>query len=102
MAKLDLSKNWVLRPGELHTIMAMIRAIGKFVDGTGLEYTLCDLYGDAVMSQILVGKDMRQGIEEHITLLIGLCNCYTNLFFTHHEDIKDKFDRDIKKLIAAL
>ena len=76
MAKPDLSKNWVLRPGELHTIMAMLRAIGTFVDVTGLERTLGDLYGDAVMSQILAGKHVRRGIEAHTTLLLALCKCY--------------------------
>src|ERR1051325_3227638 len=102
MAKADLSKNWVLRPGELHTVMAMLRAIGTFVEGTGLECALSDLYGDAVMSQILAGKHVRRGIEAHTTLLLALYKCYSDLFFTHHEGIKEEIDREIQTLIAAL
>jgi hypothetical protein len=102
MAKPDLSKNWVLRPGELHTVMAMLRAIGAFVEGTGLDCALTDLYGDAVLSQILAGKHVRRGIEAHTTLLLALYKCYTDVFFTHHKVIKDELDIEIKQLISVL
>ena len=29
-------KNWVLRPGELHTCFAALHALGKYIDGSGL------------------------------------------------------------------
>ena len=55
--------------------MAMLIAIGTFIEATGLESALSDLYEHAVLSQILAGKHVRRGIQAHITLLLALCKC---------------------------
>ena len=39
----------VLRPGELHTVMAQLRTIGTYIDSSGLDlcWVEADLYGTA-------------------------------------------------------
>jgi hypothetical protein len=52
MARNDLH-HIVLRPGELHVLMAQLRALGSFVDNSGID--LCwiesDLYGPQLLSK---------------------------------------------------
>lgn len=55
MARNDLN-HLILRPGELHIVMAQLRTIGAFIDNSGID--LCwiesELYGPATVKQIIV------------------------------------------------
>ena len=102
MANKELSKNWVLRPGELHIIMAMLRAIGSFLDGTGLDSILSSLYDDSTVTNILAGKCVRRAIEAHISLRLALFKCYIDEFYKLHPQIKEKLEPELEKLVDAL
>ncbi|KAJ8888891.1 hypothetical protein PR048_008385 [Dryococelus australis] len=71
-------------------------------NGTGLECALTDLYSDTVTSQILAGKHVRRGVEEHTTLTLALFRCYIHVFQIQHEDMKEEYGREIQNLIAAM
>ncbi|KAJ8884907.1 hypothetical protein PR048_011103 [Dryococelus australis] len=90
------------RPGELHIIMAILHAIGTFIDGTGLECALADLYSDTVISQMVAGKCVRRGVEAHTTLTLALFRCYSHVFQIQHKDMKEECGRETESLIAAL
>lgn len=102
MADKDLSKNWILRPGELHIIMAMLRAIGCYIDGTGLEATLSAVYDESVVANILAGKCVRRAIDAHTSLRLALFKCVSDEFYKEQGDIKEKLEPDMRKLLALL
>ena len=63
MARNDLD-HIVLRPGELHVLMAQLRTLGSFTDNSGID--LCwlesDLYGPATVKQIIDGNHVKRGL----------------------------------------
>ena len=61
----------VLRIGELHVVMAMLRTIGAALEGSGLEevFMKADIYGSATLRHILAGNHVSRGIETHTTLV---------------------------------
>jgi hypothetical protein len=76
MARNDLD-HIVLRPGELHVLMAQLRTLGSFVDNSGID--LCwiesDLYGPATAKQIIDGNhvaiiDGNHTLDNHSVLKI--------------------------------
>ena len=54
MARDDL-KHIILRPGELHILMAQLRTIGAFIENSGIDmgWIESDLYGPNTVKQIL-------------------------------------------------
>ena len=75
--RLQLSErniNWVLRPGGLHIVFAALHALGKTIDGSGLDictiesgtYTYAALYG------IYSGKAYKRGMEYYITTSLAI------------------------------
>ena len=64
MSRSDLD-HIVLRPGELHIVMAALRCIGAFAENSGLDmaWIQSGLYGSTTTSSILLGKHVRRGIE---------------------------------------
>ena len=82
----------ILRPGELHTVMAQLRSIGSYMDNSGLD--LCwieaELYGTATVKQILEGRHVNRGIRSHLTTLQALFTLYTDAFFIDKPDLLHK------------
>ena len=79
---------WILRPGKLHTVMAQLRTIGSYIESSGLDdvWTESDIYRPATVKQILEGKNMKRGIEAHVTTLQVLFSLYAEEFFIQHFD----------------
>ena len=67
-------KKNVLRIGDLHVVMAMLRTIGAALEGSGLEEMLmeADIYGSATLRQILAGNHVSREVEAHTILAISL------------------------------
>ena len=57
MARNDLN-HLILRPGELHIVMAMLRTINAYIDGSGIDicWIESELYGPSTVKQIPDGK----------------------------------------------
>jgi hypothetical protein len=83
MARNDLD-HIVLRPGELHVLMAQLRTLGSFVDNSGID--LCwiesDLYGPATVKQIIDGNHVKGGLTIHMVTLQVLFTLYQKSFFS--------------------
>ena len=69
---------WVLRLGELHIMFALLKALGKYIEGSGIDdiWIESGLYGPAVTRQIFSGKHFKRGIEAHVVNLIALTSLY--------------------------
>ena len=70
MARKD-TDHLILRPGELHIVMAQLRCIGAYIENSGIDFcwTEADLYGPVTVKQIIEGKHMKRGVEAHMITL---------------------------------
>ena len=57
MHRKDCRDKWVLRLGEIHTVMAALRTVGAAKDGSGINDALVenDVYGPVTTGHILDG-----------------------------------------------
>ena len=102
MARKDCD-HLILRPGELHMVMAQLRTIGTYIDNSGLDLCWCesDLYGSATVKQILEGKHVKRGIQAHLTSLQALFKLYGDAFFQQNPDVLEECSRKAELLVTA-
>ena len=64
---LPLHNRLVFRTGEMHTIMASLRALGASIDGSGFDegWIEAGLYGSTTTRQILEGNHMKRALTAH-------------------------------------
>ena len=88
MARSDMN-HLVLRPGELHIVMAQLRPIGSYIENSGLDFswTEADLYGPAIVKQILEGRHVRRAIEVHVVTTQTLFLLYQEACFEDHPEL---------------
>jgi len=102
MSRQDLN-HLILRPGELHIVMAQLRAIGAFIENSGLD--LCwlesDLYGPATVKQIIGGDHVKRGETAHLITVQALFEIYQEDFFKQHPDLYAIVEQASKELDAA-
>lgn len=93
----------ILRPGELHMVMALLRAIGSFVEGSGIDQVWIEagIYGAVTVKQILEGRHVKRGVEAHITTLLALFQLYTDAFLAEYPDLLHRFHLLSSKINAA-
>ena len=89
----DCKDKWVLRVGELHTVMAALRTIGTAIEGSGLDdcWVESDLYGPATVRQILECGHMKRSLTAHMISLQALFALYKEEFFTHNPELESKY-----------
>ena len=91
MARSDMD-HLILRPEELHIVMAQLRCIGSYIENSGIDFcwTEADLYGGATVRQILDGKHVKRATEAHMTTLQALSILRQEEFFKDHSDLFGK------------
>lgn len=102
MSRADLHGRWVIRPGELHISFAVIRAIGTFIDGTGIPDLWATTYGESTVNSILQGKNFRRSLEAHVRTLVALQICYFEVFFEQHPSLQYTIQQNVQRLSANL
>ncbi len=65
MSRDDCKGKWVLRLGEMHTVMAALRAAGNAIEDSGLDeaWSEADIYGPTTTRQIIESKHMKRALE---------------------------------------
>ena len=64
----DAMRNkFVLRLGELHAVFSQLRAIGRFIDNSGIDeaWIQADVFDPVVVKQILTCSHMKRAIMAH-------------------------------------
>ena len=91
MARNDLN-DIILRPGELHIVMAELKTIGAFIDNSGIDmaWIEADLYGPSTVKQILEGNHIKRAETAQLVTLQSLFTLYQEAFFTKEEDGKNQ------------
>ena len=101
MARNDLSY-LILRPGELHILMAQLRTLGSFIENSGVD--LCwlesDLYGPTTVKQILEGKHVKRGETAHMLTLQVLFMLYQIAFLSRQDPLLVKKIEDCAKQLG--
>ncbi|CAH3164811.1 unnamed protein product, partial [Porites lobata] len=89
MARCEL-KNILLRPGELHVVMAMLRTIGSYIDSSGIDmcWIESELYGPSTIKQIIDGKHVKRGKRAHMITLQALFSLYLEAFLEGSPDVR--------------
>ena len=90
MTRDDCKGKWVLRLGEMHTVMAALRAAGNAVEDSGLDeaWSEADIYDPTTTRQILEAKHMKRTLEAHITTVQALFDLYVDEFFQEHPHLR--------------
>ncbi|EDO39798.1 predicted protein [Nematostella vectensis] len=68
------NSNWVLRAGVLHIVFAALHALGKTIDGSGLDTCAIEsgTHTSAALRGIFSGKAYKRGLEYHITTSLAI------------------------------
>lgn len=90
MLQTDLQDKYILRPGELHTVMAMLRTIGSFIDNSGVDsaWIQSNIYGQSTCNQIINGNHVKRGLKAHIMTLLTLFHLYKDVFFRSYPELE--------------
>ncbi len=80
MSRDDCKGKWVLRIGELHTVMAALRAIGTSIEGSGINdaWIEAGLYGPTTTRQILEANHMKRALRAHVITSQALFDLYVS------------------------
>ena len=97
----DYKSQWCIRLGRLHTTMAALKCLGKYVEGSGIDiaWQESDLYGPATVRQILDGRHVYRGMEAHTVTLIALHHLLLQSVFT--EDDRAEITPGMKQLAQS-
>ena len=74
MSKEDMTGKFVLRIGELHTIFSALKAIGRYIECSGIDqlWVEAGMYSPTTVRQIIEGKHLYRAMEAHMVTLITL------------------------------
>ena len=68
------NKNWILKAGVLHICFAALHALGKTVEGSGMDTVAVDtgIYSAAALRGIYGGKAFKRGVEYHTMMSVAI------------------------------
>ena len=94
----DIFDNFIFRLGELHVVFAMLKVLGKMINGSGIErlFIESNIYGETTLKQILEGKHMRRGIEAHTIMYLALSRLCIKKCFIENTTL-DELTKQIKQ-----
>ena len=102
MARNDLNHP-ILRPGELHIVMAMLRTIGAYIDSSGIDmcWIESELYGPSTVKQILDGNHVKRGEKAHMITLQALFALYLDEFLKTLPELRQCLENLSREVIEA-
>ena len=99
----DLKRTVVPRLGELHVVMAALRALGVFIENSGIDdaWIEADVYGAATTRQILKCTHYKCSLRGHIYSYVALYEIALEEFFKENPQLKDICWEAIEQVEAA-
>ena len=82
----EITSNFLFRLGELHVVFAMLEALKKYINNSGLDQPLVEaaIYGPATIEQMKYGKHMKKSFEANTKLNVALFCVYMERFVSVH------------------
>ena len=95
---------WVMRMGELHIMFALLRSLGRYIEGSGLDDIWIEkrLYGPAVTRQIFGRKHLKRGVEAHLVNLWALSGLYYEVIAKDNTEIENLVSSISERLCMAV
>jgi ethanolamine utilization microcompartment shell protein EutS len=102
MSREDLG-HLVLRPGELHIVMAQLRVLGAAIEESGIDqlWIEADIFGSTTVKQILDAKHVRRAITAHVTSLQALFHLHQEVLVEKHPNIFSSLESAVNALSQA-
>lgn len=78
---------WIIRLGSLHTIIAALKCLGKYIESSGIDaaWEASGMYGSATVNQIIDGRHIYRGIQAHTMTLMALYSLYEESVLTSED-----------------
>ncbi|KAJ8364290.1 hypothetical protein SKAU_G00131210 [Synaphobranchus kaupii] len=102
-ARPDLKRTVVPRLGELHAVMAALRALGTSIENSGIDdaWIEADVYGPATMRQILKCTHYKRSLQAHIYSYVALYELILEEFFRENPQMKEDCWQATEQVDAA-
>ena len=102
-ARSSLKNEVVPRLGELHAVMAALRALRTSIENSGIDdaWIEADLYGTATTRQILKCSHYKRALRAHIHTYMSLYELVLEQFFTEMPHLKEVCSKPTKELQEA-
>ena len=93
----DLRDRYILRLGELHIVFAMIRAIGTYIEGSGIDqsWVKSGWFGENTVKQVLTCSHIKRALDAHESTVIALYVLYLRSFFMENTDLLIDFENNL-------
>lgn len=80
-------EKWIIRLGSLHTIIAALKCLGKYIDGSGIDtaWEASGMYGTTTINQIIEGRHIYRGIHAHTVTLMALYSLHLESILSPEE-----------------
>ncbi|KAL5009751.1 hypothetical protein ScPMuIL_012056 [Solemya velum] len=103
-SRADLKCNVIPRLGELHVVMAALRAIGVSMENSGIDdaWMEADVYGPATTRQILECTHYKRSLHAHIYSYIALYELALDEFFKDFPQLKEASMKAVEELEYTL
>ena len=90
-ARPDLKNSVVPRLGELHVVMAALRALGTSMENSGIDdaWVEADVYGSATTRQILKCTHYKRALRAHTYSYVALYEMALEEFFKDNQQLKE-------------
>ena len=90
----------MFRLGELHIVFAMLKALGKYINNSGLHQAFAEaqIYGPATNEQIKHDKRIKRSFEGNTTLNVALFCVYMENFVSFYHSLRKNCERDLPTL----
>jgi len=89
--------------GELHTVMAALRALGTCIENSGIDdaWLEAGVYGSATICQILKCAHYKRTLRAHIHMYMALYELLLEKFFKEKPHLKAICSQPVNKLQEA-
>ena len=104
MLRDDCKNQWILRIGEMHMVMAALRAVGNFVEDSGIDdaWISADIYGPLTTRQILEAKHMKRALTAHMVTIQAVFSLYWEVLIEEYPSLQEPCMDVLQKLVSAL
>jgi hypothetical protein len=102
-ARDDLKRTVFPRLGELHTVMAALRALGTSIENSGIDdaWLEAGVYGSATIRQILKCAHYKRTLRAHIHMYMALYELLLEKFFKEKPHLKAICSEPVNELQEA-
>ncbi len=88
MSREDMKGKFVFRIGELHTIFSSLKALGRYIEASGIDQVWVEagMYSPTTVRQILEGKHLYRAMEAHTITLVVMYDLLLKEVWKEHTD----------------